>query len=164
MDRPSGLPLEIFFEHNLRIDGGNVLVQLPSGWHALKEEGKQPIFNAKIRILSVIAKQDIPEALKNHTLLVTIDELPPISLLFSDPTHGISSTASVLTSIYIHQKRQGDQLKIRLINNGQYPLWPNRPVRKLSLGLRSFPHDSSIGDITLRLQFHLQLFDFSTKL
>ncbi len=143
MDLPIGLPLELFFQNRMVINGPPATVQLPTSWQGKDEATKKPIFNAKIRILSVTSSEELPTVLKNCILLLSVDELPPISLLFSNALHCEYLTASVLTSIQIYQKSAADSLKIRLFNSGSFPLWPNRAVTNFKIFTKLFLHGES---------------------
>ncbi len=162
MERLSGLPLEILFEHNFVVNGPPILVQFPSGWraneaHEKKMKQNTNLFDAKIKVLSIIARKKIPLALKDKILLVTVDELPPTSLAFSDSSHAESLPIPMLTSIHVYQKSSTSELKMKLYNSGGTPLYPERTVTKLSVALRSFPFDTNLSTISFHLQFHVQL-------
>ncbi len=150
MDSRAGVPLEVLFVHRFEIDGKPAIVQFPSGWSTVT--GK-----AKIRVLSVTAKQIIPLVLKNETLLVFLDEIPANSLLFSDVQHGESLAVPLLTALHVYQKPPTAELKMRVRNGGGAVAYRDSDVTKLTVSLRSFPKNSSLSSVSLLLQFHVQL-------
>ncbi len=160
MDRTLGLPLSLIFEDELQINGSPVQIQLPTGWRGRRDVKKKDVFNSKIKILSIIAKREIPQILENRTLLVVVDELPPISMVYyGDIVHAETLTIPVLSSLHFVKKLGADTLKIKLIGSDFVPLWPENTVQKLTVALRSFPYDTTLSEISLRLHFQIQLFE-----
>ncbi|MCP4057435.1 MAG: hypothetical protein GY738_09010 [Pseudoalteromonas sp.] len=159
MEQPLGYPLEIIFEDFFVINGPSATIQFPAGWRAREKNNKNKIYNGKIEILSVIAKHEIPAVLKNQTLLVIVEQLPNLSLLFGTSSNSEALAAPVLACLHFVQKVPSDILKIKLYHGKGLPLWPGRAVSKLTPALRSFPYDTSLSSVSLRLQFHIQLSD-----